>query len=315
MGKLLQNEWEKIFRRSGTYVMIGLLIVAIGVFAGFAKHEDNNRQINNDNWKAELQAENASLNQQLKENGGPKQYKDSLHQQIAINDYRISKNLAPNKEMSGWQFVDESTNFITFIGLITIITAAGIVASEFNWGTIKLLLIRPISRGKILVSKYVTVILFGLALLATLFVFSTILGFILFGSSASDVHLAFLDGKVIEQSMGLYLVKSYLLASVSILMLASFAFMISSVFRNSSLAIGISLFLFFSGASLTQLLAMKYDWAKYILFANTDLTMYTEGSPIIDGMTLSFSIVVLAVYFVLFNVLSFVIFNKRDVAA
>ncbi len=315
MGKLIQNEWVKIFRRSGTYVMIGLLILAIGVFAGFSKYEDNKKDSNNGEWKTALQAQNAQLNQQLKEDGGPKQYKDSLKHDIAINDYRISENIPPNDGMTVWQFVEQSTNFISFIGLFTIITAAGIVASEFSGGTIKLLLIRPISRLKILASKYATIILFGLTLLGILFVFSTLLGFILFGSSASDIHLAYLDGKVLEQSMSLYLIKVYLLSSVGILMLATFAFMISSVFRNNSLAIGISLFLFFSGTTLTQLLAFKYDWAKYILFANTDLKMYTSGTPMIDGMTMSFSIVVLAVYFVLFNVLSFVIFNKRDVAA
>jgi ABC-2 type transport system permease protein len=98
-------------------------------------------------------------------------------------------------------------------------------------------------------------------------------------------------------------------------MLSTMAFMISAVFRNSSLAIGLSIFLMFTGAQFTNLIAIKFDWAKYILFANTDLMQYFEGMPLVEGMTLPFSVSMLVVYFVLFHSLAFFVFRKRDVAA
>jgi len=91
--------------------------------------------------------------------------------------------------------------------------------------------------------------------------------------------------------------------------------MISAVFRNSSLAIGLSLFLLFTGGQFTALLAMKFDWAKYVLFANTDLMQYFEGTPLVEGMTIPFSIIMLVLYFALFQFLTFYVFKKRDVAA
>lgn len=94
-------------------------------------------------------------------------------------------------------------------------------------------------------------------------------------------------------------------------MLTTMAFMISSVFRNSSLAIGISIFLMFMGNTVTLLLANWFDWAKYLLFANTDLTQYLEGTPLVSGMTLSFSITMLVIYFVVFIGLAFWVFRKR----
>ena len=90
--------------------------------------------------------------------------------------------------------------------------------------------------------------------------------------------------------------------------------MISAVFRNSSLSIGVAIFLMMSGSTLVVFVASK-EWAKYILFANTDLTVFFEGSPIIEGLTLPFSVSVLAVYFVLFIGLSWFFFTKRDVAS
>jgi ABC-2 type transport system permease protein len=97
------------------------------------------------------------------------------------------------------------------------------------------------------------------------------------------------------------------------LMIVTLAFMLSTVFRSSSLAIGIALGLLFIGPLLVGLIA-KYAWAKYYLFSNT-LSQYVNDSPMIEGLTLQFSIGILLVYFLVFNLLSWVIFVKRDVAA
>jgi ABC-2 type transport system permease protein len=82
------------------------------------------------------------------------------------------------------------------------------------------------------------------------------------------------------------------------------------------LAIALSFILtFVSGSVMAILAAFKYTWAKYILFANTDLSVYTEGrEPFISGMTLGFSITMLIIYYIVFMGLAFTIFRKRDVA-
>jgi ABC-2 type transport system permease protein len=204
---------------------------------------------------------------------------------------------------------------IDFAGLFIIIIAAGIVASEFNWGTIKLLLIRPIKRGKILAAKYITVLLFALLMISILFILSTILGAALFGfPDEPKPYLSYFEGKITEQSMFSHLLIFYGLNSINMFMLTTMAFMISAVFRNSSLAIGLSLFLMFMGGQVTEMLAAKYTWAKYILFANTDLMRYFDGMPVVDGMTLTFSIIMLIIYFIAFLLLAHFVFKKRDVA-
>lgn len=190
------------------------------------------------------------------------------------------------------------------------------VASEFSWGTVKLLLIRPIRRSKILLSKYLTVLLFGVLMLTVLYTVSAVVGLVLFGMPETAMpYLAVSDGEVVERSMFVQLIFSYLLSSIDVLMLATMAFTISAVFRNSSLAIGLSLVLMFMGGTGTMLLASKFDWAKYVLFANTNLTVYFDGVPPVEGMTLTFSIIMLLIYFVVFHLLAFFVFAKRDVAA
>ncbi|QTC43620.1 ABC transporter permease [Bacillus sp. V3] len=315
MLNLIKNEWMKIFKRVGTWVMLGILILIIGVVGAFTKYEDSKVK-ETDNWKQELTAQVEGDKQVLSENGMDNYSKGMFEKNIAINEYRIKNDIEPNTKETVWTFVETNGFAVTLVGLFAIIVAAGIVASEFSWGTIKLLLIRPISRTKILLSKYITVILYGVTMLAILFAVSFLIGLILFGGTGQSVHLAYIDGEVVEQNMVGYLIKTYLLKSIDVTMMATMAFMISTVFRSSSLAIGLSLFLLFMGSNATGLLAMKFDWAKYSLFANTDLTQYTGFSqPMVKGMTMGFSITMLLIYFAVFQLLAFLVFRKRDVAA
>ena len=153
-------------------------------------------------------------------------------------------------------------------------------------------------------------------MLMVLYAVSALVGLILFGMADQAMpYLALADGEVVERSMFIQLIFNYLLSSIDVLMLATMAFMISAVFRNSSLAIGLSLFLMFMGGTGTMLLASKFDWAKYVLFANTNLSVYFDGVPPVEGMTLAFSIIMLLIYFVVFHFLAFFVFAKRDVAA
>ncbi|MEH7119023.1 ABC transporter permease [Neobacillus vireti] len=316
MINLIKNEWMKIFRRPGTMVMIIILILSLTLVGIVIKSQQKNIDIQQDkNWQQILQEENNALKQQMvkSQNNTEKQY---FKKEIAINDYRIKHDMPPKEKYSVWSFVKDSSQLIMLAGVFIIIVSAGIVASEFNWGTIKLLLIRPINRSKILLAKYFTVLLFAILMLAIMFVFSGILGAILFGLPDRAVpYLNYYNGHVTEQNIVVHLLIYYGLSSIDTIMLVTMAFMISAVFRNSSLAIGLSLFLLFTGGQFTALLAMKFDWAKYLLFANTDLMQYFEGTPLVEGMTIPFSITILIIYFALFMFLAFYVFKKRDVAA
>ncbi|MFK9091342.1 ABC transporter permease [Bacillus salipaludis] len=314
MVNLIKNEWMKIFKRPGTFVMIGILIVAI-TLVGIVVKTQQKDFVQDKNWQQVLQDENNALKQQMAQSR-TKTEKQFFKKEIAINDYRIKHDIPPREKYTVWSFVKDTSQLIMLAGLFIIIVSAGIVASEFNWGTIKLLLIRPINRTKILLSKYLTVLLFALFILAILFAFSSALGAILFGMPDKAVpYLNYFNGQVTEQNMVVHLLIYYGLSSIDTIMLVTMAFMISSVFRNSSLAIGLSLFLLFTGGQFTTLLSMKFDWAKYILFANTDLMQYFEGTPMVEGMTISFSVIMLLLYFAIFQFLAFYVFKKRDVAA
>jgi len=163
-------------------------------------------------------------------------------------------------------------------------------------------------------SKYISVLVFALVGLLTLFAASFLIGGIFYRfSGVNQPFLAYTNGAVYEVNMMWHIFTTYGYGCVSLLMMVTFAFTISTVSRNNSLAVGVSLFLMFSGNILVSILS-KYSWVKYVLFANTGLTQYTNGTPVVSGMTMSFSLMVLAAYFVIFNAISWIVFSKSDIA-
>lgn len=233
MLNLIYNEWIKIFSRAGTWVMIGILGLTMVGYAFLANHFSSDES--NPHWKQELQAENAELKKEMKDNSS---LKGEYEEKITLNNYRIEHNIPDDTGYTVWSYVTDSAGFTILTGLFTIIIAAGIVANEFNWGTIKLLMIRPLNRFQILLSKYITVLLFGFLLLFILFMGSTLLGMIFFGTggdTAANVHLIYKDGHVFEQNMMGYLAKTYLSESVAALMIATMAFMLSAVLETAHL--------------------------------------------------------------------------------
>ncbi len=304
----------KIYRRLRTWIMMGLLIGVTVLVSVIMYHFQSGG--NEHDWRVTA-THTIEQNKMLVEEGRgiPKAQMDFIKNDILINEYALLNDIPPVTN-SLWGAMINLGGVIVLITILTVIIAGDSVAGEFSTGTIKLLLIRPVSRTKVLISKYISSFVFSLFMIAILFIVGFILNSILYGFSG--VSLPYLhigsDGSVVEGNIVLHVLSKYLLASVDLIMIVTMAFMISTVFRSSSLSIGLSIFTLLIGGQLTFLLA-RYDWAKYILFANTDLNQYIEGRPLIEGMTMPFSIAVLLAYFILFNFLSWLLFTKRDVAA
>lgn len=311
MLNLIANEQMKIYRRLRTWILAILLIVIV-VLTGILSHSDYKQD---DSWKTRATETIEHNKTELANADIPDNFKKQMREESALQQYMLDHNYPPI-DNTLWGGMLTASGLIILVTLFTVIIAGDMVAGEFTWGTIKLLLIRPASRAKILLSKYVTTLLFAATLLVVLFVTALIVNGFLYGFSRLSLpHLTVnAAGQVEEKTMLFYVFATYGLKLIELVMIVTLAFMISTVFRSASLAIGLSIFIMFAGQIITMLL-LRYTWGKYFLFANTDLTPYLEDRPLAEGMTMGFSITVLVFYFLLFNVLSWEIFRRRDVAA
>jgi ABC-2 type transport system permease protein len=303
----------KIYRRLRTWMLMLALIVLTSTLL-ILIHNDT-PALENGNWKAEVQQQIAEEKRFMEDKNTSASTKAEVANLIKLNEYRLTNDIPPT-DRSVWGGVLNAANLIILVTIFTVVIAADSVAGEFSSGTIKLLLIRPASRSKILLSKYIPILIFSVLLLGVLFGSAFLLSGLLEGFKDIGIAHIYMDkDHVIHQvSIISHVIHTYGYKCVDLIMIVTMAFMLSTVFRSSSLAIGISLGLLFVGSGIVDLLS-RYNWSKYYLFANTDLTQYLNNKPVVEGMTLQFSLAVLVVYFILFNVLSWSIFKKRDVAA
>lgn len=308
---LIWNEVSKIYIQKSTWIMYIFLAVLIIAVAAITVTTDGANKEYGEDWQEELQTENEALTEEMQEE---EFLVDMNTQKIEMNQYHIDNGIKP-VSYDAWQFVIDNAVLSSVISLLTIIVAGGIVANEFRWGTIKQLLIRPISRTVILLSKYIAVLIFALITLAFLLILSWITGALFFGVAGGNPELVIRNSEGIASVTAIgEVISGYGFKLVNLFMMATFAFMISSIFRNSALAIGMAVFLMMAGTSIVQFFADKV-WSKFILFANTDLTIYdSQIGPVREEMTMGFSIGVLVVYWIIFILASWLVFTRRYVA-
>jgi ABC-2 type transport system permease protein len=312
---LLLNENMKIYRRLRTWLLVlGLILTTIG-FLVAQEYSKNPNQIPGATWQTNVQQQITSDQKMVANMNRGADWKARLNSRIAVNQYHLDHNLPPTDETL-WGNMLKAADLIVVVTVLTVVIASDSVAGEFTAGTIKLLLIRPWSRSKILLSKYITTIVFSVLLFLVLFVTAFLASGLLHGFSGVNTPYVYAsgDGVVHESSIVQHAISTYLYQCVQLLMIVTMAFMISTVFQNSSIAIALSVGIMFAGTSIVGFLS-QFSWSKYYLFENTDLTQYLNGTPNVPGTSLSFSVMVIALYYIVFIALSWSVFNKRDVVA
>lgn len=311
--RLIKNEWIKMWSQKNAWAMFIILIALLALVAGLNKYFD----VEQSTTEQRLEA-----NQEILDNYKEMLAMDDLQeedkvyyaQEVQIVEYRIANDMKSPDAMTFDSHMNLAiTITLMMISIFTVVIAAGIVSSEFGTGTIKMLLTRPVARWKILLSKLVTSILYGLTLLVVGLAFSALLGVILFGTETT-VLLSVVNGAVVEEAISNTFVATIFYSLVSTLMAILFAFMMGTIFGSSTLAVSLSLFILLMGTTVTMFIA-KYEFAKYIWFAN-DLSQFAPNSgTIIEDLTLTFAVIVNIVYAMIFLAITFISFIKRDVTA
>lgn len=309
MLKLVQNEWMKLWAKKGSWIML-VLILLIVLFPSAVEQMTNDNSEEDPNWKASLQAEIDSNKQAIKDFPEEAEF---YEEQIALAEYRLANDLAPTYGQTTESYLEYGATLISVISFFAVIVGASIVSNEFSTGTIKMLLTRPVSRAKILTSKLITVFLYGIVLYIAALLLSYIVGAVMYDSSTDPV-LLYENGKVIEESIIGDILYTGLLLLGDFIMTILFAFMIGSVFRSSSLAIGLTLIISFMSALVVVFLS-KYEFVKYIWITHSDLTQHKTGDYLVEGITMQMSLTVLGVYAVIFTAVSYFVFMKRDITA
>ncbi|WMX55011.1 MULTISPECIES: ABC transporter permease [unclassified Peribacillus] len=317
MMSLIRNEWMKIFSKGSTYLFIVFLLLA-AVGTALIDYKLNPVESSKD-WKQELQAEIQEQQNDLKTSKISEDEKSAIMEEIDLNKQLLDANINPDLRTNWTYMANWTTSLTSFVTLFVVIVCSSLVSSEFSDGTIKQLLIRPYKRWKILLSKYITSLLFAALLLVSLFIFSYIVGILFFGNgSYSDKILDPASFGFSPVIVGDYFVDMMVYWIPGFLVITTIAFMLSTLFKSQALAVGVSISILFASTPLNlviQSLIEKNEWLKFVLFPHLNLRGYiSESFSMFEGATLGFSISVLAIYYLIFLALTFFFFQKKDIS-
>ena len=289
----------------------------------------------NNDWKSNLVSQTANLKQAVAQSeqalaqGQPVDQAELAESQntLLINEYRLAHNIpldvgtsssifVMDAEINFWSVFGSSSSLLSVISLLIVVIAGSCVANEFSNGTIKFLLINPVKRGKILMSKYTAVLTFSYVMLLLFYIMSMLFSMLFYGVGNLGAPYLYVSGGAVHSISGfLYVAWVYLLGSVNIIVMATLAFAISSLVRSSALAIGVGVFSMLAGNTITTFLkgVLNLDWSRYLIFANTDLNAIIQGTSMYANQTVSFALIVVAVHMAVFLLTAWDGFTRREV--
>lgn len=231
-----------------------------------------------------------------------------IDNKVDINSPKTTRNLLINTL---------SDNFL-FIMIIIAAGAGSIVSTEFDKGTIKLLLVRPYSRNKILLSKYIVSMFMIIFAILSAFIMQLIIGGIFFGFSSLNIPVViynFVQNKVMHINLFKYIFDNVLAVLPEFILLATLAFAISTITNVSTLGVGLPI-VGVGAADIINLIAINRNIIplKYFVTLNWNFTNYLYGGVnSFPTLSIPFSILICAIYFLIMIITAFIVFNKRNI--
>lgn len=129
------------------------------------------------------------------------------------------------------------------------------------------------------------------------------------GADLRDAIVEGIDLKSLDLQGVREMLTSIMYNSVSTVVYSTLAFMIGILTTSTGVTIGVTMFML-----MIDKLVIFREFYKYVLFPNLNLAAYEGGGAPMPGMTLTFSIVMLVLYSVVFLLIGFSVFRRRDVA-
>ncbi|WP_114569807.1 ABC transporter permease [Exiguobacterium flavidum] len=323
---LVRNEVMKIGskRRFAVVSIILVILVSMFTYAQYRQIEEQLEKQGTLDWRVELQQDIVDTQNRLASSSIQDEFRQFLEFDLKQNQYYLDNDINPNYPGAPTFIrIFFSQGLTLVLPLFIIVIMADIVSGEQNDGTIKTLLSRPVKRWKILLAKWLTVLLYTSVLMATTAIVcyaisGIVLGYdgwtapILTGFQASPSG-AFSTEFVHTLPMWEYLLMAVGLAWIVTAVVGTIALMVSVLVKNTATGIGIMMAVLISGTLLSSL-GSSWTSSKYLVNVNFNLISYLDGqAPPIEGMTLAFSLAVLACWTIGALIVAFWNFTQKDI--
>ncbi|MCM1298623.1 MAG: ABC transporter permease [Firmicutes bacterium] len=254
---------------------------------------------------------------------------DTYYQGLRQYGYALSNNIpiasldysSTRKNLS--DALAANTEVIMFLAIFL---SAVIVANEHTSGAIRLLMIRPRSRWKILLSKLFCVVLYTVGLTVLTSLLTTLTEAAIYGGGDLNVPYIMVSGdSITELPPILYYIYWNLIHALPSVFSACTAFLLSVLAKRGVLALAVSMLINVFGSLVSQIsydLIIKAEWLKFTpapYFNITDafpepmILTRSWNNPQIYGLSLGAGTAVLLIYSLVLLITAFVIFDREQI--
>lgn len=294
-------------------------------------------------WKVTLKASNDNLKKNLEEaklTNSDKEYIYNLSSQIKKNNYFLDNNIEPIQD---WGFYPSNIGIkiMKIFGMIML--AAGIavfmsdiVSGECTPATLKFLLVQPISRSKVILSKFIAIVITVVGMICGLEVvaFGVIGAITGFDAAKMPIELglkyklneqALINGyrqlEVVKDSgynstMGNYVLESFLLQVLFIVACCAFIFMISALFKSTMITMAVSVIVSVAATALSMMSGKIGEYAHLIFLNYGNTPDVIEGSIattyINPNFTPQLGVSLMVGTIIVSYIIANIVFSRRD---
>lgn len=306
------------------------------------EEEIKNNKDNPNEWRESLEEEKKTIEDNLKDSSYSEDDKVSFKQRLEEINIYLDKNMKPIEE---WEFngINYGIKFIFMIG--TLILAAGIavfmsdiVSGECTPPTLKFLLVQPISRGKVILSKFIAVVITVVTMIGGLeaLVVAGISAFTGFDAGKMPQYigkafkwdytnaaenggpqLAEVAGSGVLSTRWMYLLESFGLQILFIIACCAFIFMISAIFKSSMITMAVSVILCVAATIIPEMSQTIRSISRFFFTSYGNTTSLVSGYCAMNfnnpNVTLGFGVIVMIATTIVSYIIGHIIFNKKDI--
>jgi len=293
-------------------------------------------------WKTDLEEEKKTLENNLQDKNMPEEAKSYQKTRIDEINMSLDKDVKPIEE---WEFdaFNYGNQLLQIIGLIILVSGIAVFMSDIVSGestppTLKFLLVQPISRGKVILSKFIAVVITVVGMIGGLeiAVFGAIGAIAGFGggqmskvigiqyqwdysnlSGSGQPMLVQMQNSGVSSTRAGALLQSFGLEILFIIACCALIFLVSSIFKSSMITMAISVIVSVA-STMVCLMSATVGKVAHLIFLN-----YGATNNVIDGSVSrvfnnpSFSVGLGAALMIGTIVVSYIIahivFSKKDV--
>ncbi len=293
-------------------------------------------------WKISLKDQIDNLEKTLNDKSillGANQ-KDRVKLELQQAKYLYDNNMKPQDRNTFDAFSFIKTLFMVlgtiFIAVGVMVFTGDIVSGEFTPPTMKVLLTQPVSRAKVLASKFIAVAGVAIILIIAVEIIAFIIMGLIFGfgnpnypmitgtmykldlaQSAYGGHpLVAMAGSSYIISTGAFVLRMFLFQTLFIITCVSVGFTLSSIVKSSMVSVSVSIVIVVAFTILLEMPALK-KLAQYIFTSYGTVGQVLTGEVVMrynnPNVSTAFGIGALIVTSLVCYLISHIVFTKKDI--